>query len=76
LRAAQIPALRDEHARWVERLLRIGLSTAEIKRMRLDAPLLPLPVREEWLRVFLAERAERQVQGNKKARAAREEQRS
>jgi hypothetical protein len=74
--AAEIPTLRDEHARWVERLLRVGLSTAEIKRTRLDTPLLPVQEREEWLLDFLAKRAKRQAEGNKKARAAREEQRS
>jgi hypothetical protein len=68
--AAEIPALRDEHAHWCERLLRIGLSTAEIKRMRVDTPLLSVQEREEWLLDFLAKRAERQVQGNRKARAA------
>jgi len=73
-RSAKIPALRDEHARWVERLLRVGLSTAEIKRTRLDTPLLPLPVREEWLLDFLAKRAKRQVEGKKKPMPPREEQ--
>jgi hypothetical protein len=69
-RSAEIPALRDEHARWVERLLRVGLSTHQIKRTRLDTPLLPLPQREEWLRVFLSERAKRQLQAKKKTHAA------
>ena len=61
VRAAEIPALREEHGRWVERLLRVGLSTAEIKRTRLDTPLLPLQQRQEWLRFFLAKRAKRIV---------------
>jgi hypothetical protein len=64
--AAEIPTLRDEHAHWCERLLRIGLSTAEIKRMRLDTPLLPLQQREEWLLDFLAKRAKREVEAKKK----------
>jgi hypothetical protein len=52
--AAEIPALQEERGRWVERLLRVGLSTHQIKRMRLDTPLLPLLQREEWLLDFLA----------------------
>jgi hypothetical protein len=64
--AAEISTLRDEHAQWCERLMRVGLSTAEIKRTRLDTPLLPVPEREEWLLAFLAKRAKRQVEAKKK----------